>query len=42
LPYCQSAIKLALSLFPNEEIAFQIVLDVALDVKRVAYDKNRL
>ncbi len=41
LPYTERAMELALSLFPNEEIAFQIVLDAALNVKHVAYDKSR-
>ncbi|MBI4854773.1 MAG: hypothetical protein HY819_23495 [Acidobacteria bacterium] len=41
LPYAERAMILALSLFPNQEIAFQIVLDAALNVKHVAYDKSR-
>ncbi|MEW6732266.1 MAG: hypothetical protein AB1489_13135 [Acidobacteriota bacterium] len=41
LSYSTSAIKLALSIFPHEEIAFQIVLDAVLSVEKVAYEQKR-
>src|SRR5262245_23069714 len=40
LAYAAKAVETAFSLFPFEEIAFQIVLDAALNVKRVANEKE--
>lgn len=41
LSYSRKAIEGAFTLFPSEEIAFQIALDAALNVRQLAYDRER-
>lgn len=41
LYYSKEALQLALSFFPDRQIAFQIALDAALGVKHAAYKKSR-
>jgi hypothetical protein len=40
LPYSSIAVELAYRLIANEEFAVQIALDAALNLKRIAYDKE--